>query len=75
MPPAAALTPGLDRTPGWWRNAVIYQVYVRSFHDANGDGIGDLDGVRTKLPYLRRLGVDGVLAQPVLPLPAGGSRL
>jgi alpha-glucosidase len=68
MPPTA-VSPGLDRTPGWWRNAVIYQVYVRSFHDSNGDGIGDLDGVRTKLPYLRRLGVDGVWLNPFYPSP------
>ncbi|WP_020574126.1 glycoside hydrolase family 13 protein [Actinopolymorpha alba] len=55
--------------PGWWRNAVIYQVYVRSFHDTNGDGIGDLDGVRSKLPYLRSLGVDGIWLNPFYPSP------
>ena len=41
----------------WWRHAVIYQVYVRSFADSNGDGIGDLPGIRSRLPYLRDLGV------------------
>src|SRR5882672_6947929 len=48
----------------WWRDAVIYQVYVRSFADANGDGIGDLAGVRSKLPYLRDLGVDAIWFAP-----------
>jgi len=67
--PRRPLAPGASHTPGWWRNAVIYQVYVRSFHDANGDGIGDLDGVRAKLPYLRMLGVDGVWLNPFFPSP------
>src|SRR5918999_960797 len=49
---------------GWWRNCVIYQVYVRSFADSDGDGIGDLDGVRARLPYLRSLGVDGIWLNP-----------
>jgi alpha-glucosidase len=48
----------------WWRSAVIYQVYVRSFADANGDGIGDLRGIRSHLPYLRDLGVDGLWLTP-----------
>jgi alpha-glucosidase len=39
----------------WWRSAVIYQVYVRSFADENGDGIGDLPGIRSRLPYLRSM--------------------
>jgi alpha-glucosidase len=51
-------------TPGWWRDAVMYQVYVRSFQDSDGDGIGDLRGVRTRLPYLRSLGVDGIWLNP-----------
>ncbi|WP_112240499.1 glycoside hydrolase family 13 protein [Kribbella monticola] len=55
--------------PGWWRTAVIYQVYVRSFHDADGDGIGDLGGVRARLPYLRSLGVDGLWLNPFYPSP------
>ncbi|MET9483582.1 glycoside hydrolase family 13 protein [Streptomyces sp. NPDC006638] len=50
--------------PGWWRDAVIYQVYPRSFADANGDAMGDLDGVRRRLPYLRDLGVDAVWLSP-----------
>ncbi|MEV1329064.1 glycoside hydrolase family 13 protein [Micromonospora costi] len=48
----------------WWRSAVVYQVYVRSFADANGDGIGDLQGIRRRLPYLRGLGVDALWLTP-----------
>ncbi len=50
--------------PPWWRHAVIYQVYPRSFADSDGDGIGDLPGVRSRLPYLRDLGVDAVWLSP-----------
>jgi alpha-glucosidase len=48
----------------WWRDAVFYQVYVRSFVDANGDGVGDLEGVRSRLGYLELLGVDGLWLTP-----------
>ncbi|MFB7495445.1 glycoside hydrolase family 13 protein [Streptomyces sp. NPDC056161] len=48
----------------WWRDAVIYQVYPRSFADSDGDGMGDLAGVRSRLPYLRALGVDAVWLSP-----------
>ena len=48
----------------WWRHAVVYQVYVRSFADGNGDGIGDLPGITSRLPYLRDLGVDAVWLTP-----------
>ncbi|GAB3226945.1 glycoside hydrolase family 13 protein [Glycomyces halotolerans] len=48
----------------WWREAVIYQVYPRSFADANGDGMGDLAGVRSRIPYLARLGVDAIWLSP-----------
>ncbi len=52
-----------DPTP-WWRSAVVYQVYPRSFADSNGDGIGDLEGIRRRLPYLSWLGVDAVWISP-----------
>ncbi|MDG4793393.1 glycoside hydrolase family 13 protein [Micromonospora sp. WMMD1082] len=48
----------------WWRSAVVYQVYVRSFADSDGDGIGDLRGIRERLPYLRDLGVDALWLTP-----------
>ncbi len=51
-------------TPPWWRDAVCYQIYVRSFADSNGDGLGDLAGIRDRLPYLKRLGVDAVWITP-----------
>jgi alpha-glucosidase len=53
----------------WWRSAVIYQVYVRSFADANGDGVGDLSGIRTRLEYLQQLGVDAIWLNPFYPSP------
>ena len=53
----------------WWRDAVVYQVYVRSFADANGDGTGDLAGVRAHLPYLAELGVDALWFNPWYPSP------
>jgi alpha-glucosidase len=49
----------------WWREAVVYQVYVRSFSDSDGDGIGDLDGVRARLGYLELLGVDALWLTPI----------
>jgi len=52
------------RRRDWWREAVIYQVYPRSFADSNGDGMDDLEGVRSRLPYLRDLGVDAVWLSP-----------
>ncbi|MBC6470972.1 glycoside hydrolase family 13 protein [Actinomadura alba] len=57
--------PGGPESAGrWWRNAVIYQIYVRSFADGNGDGIGDLQGIRSRLPYLSGLGVDALWLTP-----------
>ena len=58
-----------DVDPLWWRSAVIYQIYIRSFADGNGDGIGDLAGVRAHLPYLRDLGVDAIWFTPWYPSP------
>jgi alpha-glucosidase len=57
-----------DKGP-WWRDAVVYQVYIRSFADANGDGIGDIEGVRAHLPYLAALGVDALWFNPWYPSP------
>jgi alpha-glucosidase len=53
----------------WWRSAVVYQVYPRSFADDNGDGIGDLPGIRSRLPYLADLGVDAIWISPWYPSP------
>ncbi len=53
----------------WWRGAAIYQVYLRSFADGNGDGIGDLAGLRARLPYLAELGVDAIWLNPWYPSP------
>ena len=61
----------MDRSPTtpWWRHAVVYEVYPRSFADGNGDGEGDLVGLRDRLPYLADLGVDGVWIAPWYPSP------
>ena len=73
LPSDVRVAPPSD-DPAWWRSAVIYQVYVRSFADANGDGTGDLAGVRSRLPYLRDLGVDAIWFTPwyLSPLADGG---
>jgi alpha-glucosidase len=60
-------TPTAERP--WWRSAVIYQVYVRSFADSDGDGMGDLRGIRSRLDYLRDLGVDALWLNPFYPSP------
>ncbi len=56
-------------THEWWQTGIIYQVYPRSFADANGDGVGDLKGVRSKLDYLKELGIDAVWLSPIYPSP------
>ncbi len=53
----------------WWRDAVIYQVYPRSFADSDGDGMGDLPGIAARLPHLRDLGIDAVWLSPFYPSP------
>jgi alpha-glucosidase len=53
----------------WWKNAVIYEIYPRSFQDTNGDGIGDLNGITEHLDYLKNLGVDAIWLTPVYPSP------
>ncbi len=59
--------PGVDRS--WWRGAVIYQIYPRSFQDHNGDGVGDLVGITERLEYVADLGVDAIWLSPVFTSP------
>jgi alpha-glucosidase len=63
----AAAAPSHDET--WWKHAVIYEIYPRSFQDSNGDGIGDLNGIRERLGYLQALGVDAIWIAPMYPSP------
>src|ERR1039458_8944138 len=53
----------------WWQHAVFYEIYPRSFMDSNGDGIGDLNGIDSKLDYLKNLGVDAIWITPCYPSP------
>ncbi len=53
----------------WWKGAVVYQIYPRSFKDSNGDGFGDLEGIRSKLDYLQALGVDVLWLSPIYASP------
>ena len=60
----------LDKTKyGWWKNAVFYQIYPKSFQDTNGDGVGDLPGIIARLDYLAELGIDGIWLSPVCQSP------
>ncbi|MEN9325432.1 MAG: hypothetical protein RL414_1186, partial [Actinomycetota bacterium] len=53
----------------WWRDAVTYQIYIRSYADSNGDGIGDVEGIRSRLSYLKELGVNAIWITPWYPSP------
>src|ERR1700754_742167 len=53
----------------WWKHAVIYEVYPRSFQDSNGDGIGDINGITSRLDYLKNLGVGAIWITPMYPSP------
>src|SRR6185312_719875 len=53
----------------WWQRGIVYQIYPRSFQDSNGDGIGDLEGIRRRLDYLVWLGVDAIWISPIFPSP------
>ena len=65
----AATTPATTTPLAWWRGAVIYQIYPRSFRDTNGDGIGDLAGIADGLDYIADLGVDGIWISPFFTSP------
>jgi alpha-glucosidase len=60
-------SPRKDRP--WWRDTVTYQIYIRSFADSNGDGKGDVEGIRSRLPYLKKLGIDAIWITPWYPSP------
>lgn len=63
----AAAQPTHDNT--WWKHAVIYEIYPRSFQDSNGDGVGDLNGITQRLDYLQKLGIDAIWIAPMFPSP------
>src|SRR5437763_17069656 len=53
----------------WWQDSVFYQIYPRSFQDSNNDGIGDIQGIIHRLPYLLALGIDAIWLSPIFPSP------
>jgi alpha-glucosidase len=61
--------PATHENPNWWKNAVIYEIYPRSFQDSNHDGIGDLNGITARLDYLQKLGIDAIWLTPIYPSP------
>lgn len=67
--PLSGLPQGTDGYP-WWNDSVFYEIFVRSFYDASGDGIGDLNGLISKLDYLQDLGVTGLWLMPIHPSPS-----
>jgi alpha-glucosidase len=73
-PTAAAAAPAASHEPAWHHTAVVYEVYLRSFADGNSDGVGDIAGLRSRLPYLRHLGADAIWLTPwyVSPMADGG---
>lgn len=76
LPSACAQTPAQatfaahpTSDPTWWKHAVLYEIYPRSFRDSNGDGVGDLNGITQKLDYLQHLGIDAIWISPMYPSP------
>ena len=65
---AAQVTPASSPDP-WWKHAVVYEIYPRSFQDSNGDGVGDLNGITSRMDYLQKLGVDAIWIAPMYPSP------
>src|ERR1700761_6041637 len=68
LAPSAA-RPQFAPSDPWYNHAVIYEIYPRSFQDSNGDGIGDLNGITQRLPYLESLGIDAIWIAPMYPSP------
>ena len=67
---AAVMVPaGGEAHDSWWRHAVLYEIYPRSFQDSNGDGIGDINGITSRLDYLKDLGIDAIWITPMYPSP------
>ncbi len=66
---AQQTTGSFQTDPNWWKNAVLYEIYPRSFQDSNGDGIGDLKGITSRLDYLQALGVNAIWLSPIYPSP------
>ena len=62
-------TTGVVANENWWKEAVFYQIYPRSFNDTDGDGVGDLGGIQAKVEYLDYLGVDCVWLNPIYASP------
>ncbi|MGA8086322.1 MAG: alpha-glucosidase [Terracidiphilus sp.] len=69
--PTSLAEAGKDQPTGseWWRHAVIYEIYPRSFQDSNGDGVGDIKGITARLDYLHDLGIDAIWITPMYPSP------
>lgn len=63
--PVTITSPSLDAD--WWRQALVYQIYPRSFADSNGDGVGDFKGITSRVGYLHELGIDAVWLSPFYP--------
>ncbi|TNF19928.1 MAG: DUF3459 domain-containing protein [Rhodobacteraceae bacterium] len=63
------MRPSRQDNPEWWRGAVIYQIYPRSYQDSNGDGVGDLNGITSRLPHIASLGVDAIWISPFFTSP------
>lgn len=63
------LTSSLVSKKAWWKEAVVYQIYPRSFQDSNGDGIGDLNGITSRMEYLKELGIDVIWLSPIYQSP------
>jgi 1,4-alpha-glucan branching enzyme len=69
-PVQTADSPLETRSAQWWDEAVFYEIFVRSFNDSNGDGIGDFNGITDKLDYLQELGINAIWLMPIHPSPS-----